>query len=114
MAETKRKGLIAELAVMAEATKRGYPLYLPLGEDTRSDLVVERRGVLERVQVKYEFSNGQYVRVRCLCSNNWVTTKYKPTEIEWIATYDAASGLCYFVPSSLLAPEGSNLLHLRL
>ena len=54
MAETKRKRRIAELAVMAEAIARGYRVSIPFGEDSPYDLVVERNGRLERVQVLVE------------------------------------------------------------
>ena len=41
-----------QLAVMAALYEAGYGLYLPFGENTRCDLIVERDGQLWRVQVK--------------------------------------------------------------
>jgi hypothetical protein len=114
MAETKRKGMVAELAIMAEAAKRGYRILVPFGEDCPYDIVVERNGKLERVQCKYTESDGKVVQVRCQCTNNWVTTRYKPTDIEWIATYDHTTGISYFVPSSMLTPTGRTAISLRL
>ena len=65
MAETKRKGQVAELAVMALAIARGYRVSIPFCEDTPYDLVVERHGKLERVQCKYTESDGRVVVVKC-------------------------------------------------
>ena len=114
MAETKRKGQIAELAVMAEAVARGYRVSIPYGEDAPYDLVVERNGQLERVQCKYVESDGRVIIVRCLCTNNWVDTRYTPATVDWIATYDHVSKRCFFVPSSMLGDDGRNRIHLRL
>lgn len=49
---TKDRGTIGELIVAAEAVKRGYTVCLPYGENQRYDLVLDRTGNLERVQVK--------------------------------------------------------------
>jgi hypothetical protein len=40
------------LAVMAALYEAGYDLYTPFGENTRTDLVIERGGELLRVQIK--------------------------------------------------------------
>lgn len=113
MAETKRKGQVAELAVMAAAVDRGYRVAIPYGEDAPYDLVVERHGRLERVQCKYTVSDGRVIQVRCRSTNNWLTTRYTQVDVEWIATYDVTTGRCYFVPATLLG-EGRSVLHLRL
>jgi hypothetical protein len=41
-----------QLAVMAALYEVGYGLYVPFGENTRCDLIVERDGLLARVRVK--------------------------------------------------------------
>jgi hypothetical protein len=40
------------LAVMAALYQAGYALYTPFGENTRADLIIERKGELLRVQIK--------------------------------------------------------------
>jgi hypothetical protein len=37
---------------MAALYESGYGLYVPFGENTRCDLVIEREGALDRVQIK--------------------------------------------------------------
>jgi hypothetical protein len=48
----KATGDRTQLAVMAALREGGYGLYVPFGENTRCDLVIERQSRLDRVQVK--------------------------------------------------------------
>jgi hypothetical protein len=117
MAATKWKGQIAEVAVISEAVKRGYRVSLPMSEDCPYDLVIERIGRddhLARVQCKYTESTGAFVLVRCRTSNQSCEIRYTADDVDWIATYDATTQDCYFVPSSMLGPFGRTALHLRL
>ena len=113
MAETKRKGQIAELAVMAEAIARGYRVSIPFGEDSPYDLVVERHGRLERVQCKYGVSDGRVLVVKCECTNNWVRTRYTAQDVDWLAAYDHTSRRCFYIPSVVLGDNGRSSVHLR-
>jgi hypothetical protein len=113
MAESKRKGNLAEVEVIRHALRQGYRVAIPLGEDAPYDLVVDRSGSLERVQCKYVKSDGRSVTVRCRSTNGWATHKYTADEIDWIATFDATTDRCYFVPASMLY-EGRAALTLRL
>ena len=99
---------------MALAIERGYRVSLPFGEDCPYDLVVERNGVLERVQCKYSESDGRVVKVNCRCTNNWVDTRYTARTVDWIAAYDHTTKRCFFVPSRLLGAHGRTEMHLRL
>jgi hypothetical protein len=77
-------------------------------------LVVDRNGVLERVQVKHTRSDGEVVIVRCRSqslTNGKVraTKRYTPETIDWLAVYDATSGCCFYVPASELAGGRSEL-----
>lgn len=114
MAMKKAQGSIGEMAVMAEAVKRGYKVAIPLGEDWRFDLIVLRHGKLERVQCKYTKSDGQKIIVRCRSLNNWNEIRYKATDIDWLAVYDETTNKCYFVPSAMLGPLGRAQMNLRL
>ena len=113
MGESKRKGGIAEAAVLKVAIERGYLVAIPFGEDAPYDLIVDRGGRLERVQCKYVESDGRCIVVRCRSTNGWATKKYTATDVDWIATFDATTGECYFVPAALL-DSGRAVLHLRL
>ena len=65
VAERKRKGDLAELKVAADLLERGHAIAFPYGEDSNYDLIVDRDGCLERVQVKYVHGNPNVVEARC-------------------------------------------------
>ena len=118
MAPLKQKGDMAELAVAFDLRRRGHRVAFPYGEDFDYDLIVDRGGALERVQVKHTRSDGSVVVVRCrsvsVTNGEVVETKlYASTTIEWLAVYDVTTQRCYYVPSWLLG-EGRHYLHLRL
>ena len=113
MAESKRLGTLGEIAVMREALQRGDRVSVPISQDAPYDLVVERQGGLERVQVTYVRSDGRVIHVRCRSTNGWATHKYRSHEVDWIATYDESTERVYFVHSSECA-TGRAVLHLRL
>ena len=114
MAPLKQLGDTAELAVALDLRRRGYRVAFPFGEDCDYDLVVDRNGRLERVQVKHTRSDGEVVIVRCRSqslTNGKVraTKRYTAETIEWLAVYDATSGRCFYVPASELATGRAEL-----
>jgi hypothetical protein len=117
MAPLKQKGDLAELMVAADLRRRGYKISIPFGEDCDYDLVVERHGRLERVQVKHAASDGSIVLVRCrsysLTKGKVRATKhYTAAIVDWIAVWESRSGIVYYVPSSVF--DGFSDLTLRL
>ncbi len=112
MAITKSKGDLGQAMVMADVLKRGYKAALPIGEDWPYDLIVLRKGCLEKVQCKYSEAKNGCIQVHCRSANNWKTKKYSEKEIDWIACYDKTTDRCYYIPSSLLG-KGRSFLSLR-
>lgn len=97
MAALKQKGDIAELAVALDLRRRGHRVAFPYGEDCDYDLIVDRDGRLERVQVKHTRSDGHVVLVRCRSvsvTNGKVMAvkRYTAEMVEWLAVYDATTG----------------------
>jgi PD-(D/E)XK nuclease superfamily protein len=118
MATTKTKGDLAELMVAADLRKKGYKVAIPFGEDWDYDLVIERDGQLERVQVKHVRSDGAVVEVPCrshsLTNGKVKRTKfYSALTIDWLAVYDAATEQCFYVPAHELG-NGRTSLSLRI
>jgi hypothetical protein len=113
----KQKGDLAELMVASDLLQRGYKIAIPYGEDWDYDLIFERDGTLERVQVKHATSDGRRILVRCT-SHSLTNGKIKRTKhytsatIDWIAVYDATTARCYYLPASELA-DGRRELTLR-
>ena len=114
----KSKGDLAELMVAADLLRRGYKIVLPYGEDWDYDLIVDRHGQLERVQVKYTTSDGEVINVPCQ-SNSLTKGKvraikrYTAETVDWMAVYDRPSDRCYYVPATELA-RGRWSISLRL
>lgn len=118
MATLKQKGDLAELMVAADLRRRGYPIAIPFGEDSDYDLVVDRDGKLERVQVKYSTSDGEVIRVRCRSHSLThgrvrATKRYTAATIDWLAIYDPVSDRIFYIPAADLG-DGRVMLHLRL
>src|SRR4051794_40773017 len=118
MADLKRKGDLAELMVAADLARQGYRLAFPYGEDCPYDLVIERGGVFERVQVKHTTARAGVLEIRCRSQSLTggrvrQVTRYTTAHIDWLAAFDPASGRCYYVPASELG-DGRDTLTLRL
>jgi Holliday junction resolvase-like predicted endonuclease len=118
VAPLKQKGDLAELMVAADLRGRGFKLAFPYGEDWDYDLIIEREGRLERVQVKYAKSDGAAIIVRArshsLTNGKVRAVKHYTAEtIDWLAVYDVTSQRCYYVPASELG-DGMSALTLRL
>jgi PD-(D/E)XK endonuclease len=104
--------------VAADLTARGHKVAFPYGEDCDYDLIVDRAGRLERVQVKYAASDGCFLEVSCrshsLTNGKVRATKhYTADTVDWIAAYDASSGRCFYVPAAELG-AGRSTITLRL
>ena len=118
MAPLKQKGDLAELMVAADLRGRGFKLAFPYGEDWDYDLIIEREGRLERVQVKYAKSDGAAILVRAYSlslTNGKVRAVKRCTAetIDWLAVSDVSSARCYYVPARELG-DGMTTLTLRL
>ena len=116
--KTSLLGDIGRAKVIAEAMMRGMMVSVPFSEDCRYDLIVDRNGSLERVQVKTTTSDGETVVVKCRSTSSWSsktrsTHRYTSEDIEWLVTYDITTDACYFVPATELG-GGRTQLRLRL
>lgn len=106
------------MMVACDLRRRGYRLAIPYGEDCDYDLVIDRAGKLERVQVKYTESDGEVVTVKC-CSHSLTngrvraTKRYTSETIDWLAVYDERTARCYYIPAAELG-HGRRELLLRL
>ena len=114
---TKQKGELAELMVACDLRRRGCKLAIPYGEESDYDLVIERDGKLERVQIKHAESDGAVISVKC-CSHSLTngrvreTKRYTARTIDWLAVYDRTTDRCYYIPARELG-DGRRELRLR-
>lgn len=104
----KQKGDLAELKVACDLRRRGYEIAIPFGEESRYDLIVDRLGRLERVQVKHtDRGNRAVIEVPCYSQtivNGKVrsVTPYTDESIDWLAVYDAPTDRCFYIPAKEL------------
>jgi hypothetical protein len=118
VASLKEKGDLAELMVAADLRRRGFKLAFPYGEDWDYDLIIERDGCLERVQVKHAKSDGATIVVNArslsLTNGKVRSVKHYTAEIiDWLAVYDPTSDCCYYIPAAELK-DGVWSVNLRL
>lgn len=111
---TKDKGDLAETASMTELIRRGYSVSVPFGDNDPYDLVIEKEGEADLVQVKRGWlKNGKVV---FNCYKN--TTKdgeyhqqaYKDSEIDKFAVWCEERNELYLVP---VDEAPSTQMHLR-
>ena len=115
---TKQRGDVAELKVACDLRRRGCTVAIPFGEDCDYDLVIDRSGRLERVQVKHTESDGAVISVQCRShslTNGRIrrTKNYTAATIDWLAVYDRTTDRCYYIPAHELG-DGRSELRLRL
>ncbi|MBI2444358.1 MAG: hypothetical protein HYV42_03925 [Candidatus Magasanikbacteria bacterium] len=108
---TKLKGDIGELVVAVKLLQDGWHVAFPYGENLKYDLVVEKQGIMKRVQVKSVFPKNGVLHVNCRSSNNWSVIHYQPEDFEILATVDLESKEVYFIPSKQIS---KTLIDLRL
>lgn len=110
------KGNIAEAAIAFEAARLGIPVFKPLYEHGRCDLILEIGRRLLRVQCKSAPRKNEIVVVRCVTNrrgpDGFIRAKYSADEIDALAVYCPENGECYLLPAEMVA--GRSGFHLRL
>lgn len=118
MISTIRKGNLGVAKILADLTEKGFSLSVPLDEGAKYDLIADDSETLIRIQCKYTESDGEVVVVRP-CSRTHVgfkatkRVKYTKSNVDYVAVYDATTGVCFYIHASELG-EGKAELRLRL
>ncbi len=99
---TKTKGDLGQVMVMGDLLSRGYKVALPLGEDWRYDLVVDRKNRLLKIQCKYTEAAKGVIKVRCETHDGRNYYKYTKKDLDFIAVYDKITQKCYYIKNSYL------------
>lgn len=106
---------------MFEAAKRGYNVLVPCGDYSQYDLVVERNGKFERVQVKSVTPKDGKLCVHTKSmtfdkeqstNNRSKQVKYSAGDFDWLAAYDLENDEVYFIPANLVVNRTSFALRL--
>ena len=118
MMNSNVKGAIAEQAIVLAATQLRVPVWRPVSEHGRADLVLEIGGQLSRVQVKWGrlSSSGEVVIVSLRSSRctprGYVFRTYTEDEVDLFAVYCGDLDRCFLLPAAGFA--GNAVIHLRL
>jgi hypothetical protein len=100
--DPNQKGNIAETAIALHAVWAGIPVFRPLHEHGRYDLVMEIDGRLWRVQCKWAARVGDVIPVRFTTNrrgpNGFVRRRYTEEEIDAVAAYCPDLDESYFLP----------------
>lgn len=97
MRETQRKGDVAVSQAIATFTKAGYDVSVPLTESAAYDLIVERDGLVKRIQVKYSTSGEVDLRRVHSNSTGYVVKKPKKGAYDWLYVFKAPSEKEYLI-----------------
>jgi hypothetical protein len=103
VAHPKDVGDRSTLAIMSALQESGYALYLPFGENTRCDLLVERDTELIRIQCKTgRLRNGAIRFAVCSCyghhRNPETARRTYQGQIDFFAVYCPEMGSVYLIP----------------
>jgi prevent-host-death family protein len=118
MLTTNQKGAIAEQAIMLAAVRLDLPVYRPVHEHGRMDLVLEAAGRLWGVQCNWASLSEDRthvvagLRTSRRGPSGHVHRTYTASEIDLFALYCGELDRCFLLPISLF--EGVGLVHLRL
>ncbi len=95
---TKLKGDIGQLIAAKEFLRRGWHVAFPYGENMKYDLIIEKEGIMKRVQVKACFPKKGSLRINFRSSNNWSVVQYTKSDFDLVAAVDLESERVYFIP----------------
>jgi hypothetical protein len=112
---TNQKGIVAETAIIHEATKLGIIVSRPL-DDARYDLILDLPSGLMRVQCKWARQIGEVIIVRSYsnrrAAEGFRRRVYTSDEVDAVAAYCPDLGTSYLLPTPLFS--GTAQIHLRL
>ena len=95
---TKDVGNISQACVVAALLKAGYNVCIPVGDNCRYDLVIEKDGVFKRVQCKTgAYSNG-VIRFPVRSTSGGGERQSYKGQIEAFGVYCFSTDKCYLVP----------------
>jgi antitoxin (DNA-binding transcriptional repressor) of toxin-antitoxin stability system len=103
------KGAVAEQAIVLAATKLRVPVWKPVAEQGRVDLVLEIAKRLVRVQCKWGRLSPQRDVVIAKIGGSWlspsgyVSSTYSEEEVDLFGIYCGELDRCFLLPASLLA-----------
>ena len=103
MSKTTQIGKIGESLVLAKLTELGYQVFLPFGDGSLIDLIVDINGNLKRIQVKTSSVKEDETCVKFSLSSTVNGVKYSYNE----GDFDYYALVCLGINKILLVPLNS-------
>lgn len=106
----KQKGNIGEAKCLAKMVELGVPVCLPFGDNERYDMIIERNGNLEKIQIKYssQQENKGSIIFKTSSSTNHTTNKHYSTyenDIDAFLLYNALTDEVYYLPMEVVGSK---------
>jgi hypothetical protein len=110
MEHPKAVGERSQLTIMIALDRVGYPVHVPLGENTRYDVVIDEGSRLARVQCKTGRLRGGAIRFKACSSyahhpNPKVLKRDYVDEIDYFAVYCPETDGVYLIPIDDVQPR---------
>ncbi len=106
---TKDQGSLGVLVVMQQAVQKGYIVCVPYGDNQRYDLLFDRNGQYQRVQVKYITPKDGRIKLKLFTvmhdknrttERKYRRVKYTAKDIDFFAIVNANTHEVYMIPLS--------------
>lgn len=117
---TKKKGDIAETAILKKLVQKEYRVSIPWGENAPYDLIVDIQGILGRVQCRTGRINDDEKSIEFNLSTTCYSSfekksvrKGKSEEIDFYGIYTPKDDCCYLIPKGKITNNQSGYLRLK-
>ncbi len=102
--QTHIKGLIGELEFSLYLVQKGWNVFMPLDPNSRIDMIIEKEGKFQRIQVKYCTPHKGCLKVD-LEHRIRKTKHFSKEEIDSIGVFDSQNRKFYLVPFTKILPR---------
>src|SRR5690606_5609485 len=97
MLSTHFKGQVGEFEFITQLLRQGITVLTPINPNSSYDLVIEKEGQFQRIQVKYCTPREGVLVVR-LDRPMRNTKHYQDRNVDFIGIYDSENDKCYLIP----------------
>ena len=102
---SKSYGDIAELAVAAKLAKLGYIVSRPLSDNAPYDLIIDKNGTLQKVQVKARRTRRGRVYIEMYSSMTNYVRMYGKEDFDILAVYHIETGDIAFISRNVITTK---------
>jgi hypothetical protein len=112
MYSTHKKGILGELEFALHLIKNGYTVLQPMNPNSSYDLVIEKDGNFQRIQVKYLTPRHGLLRVE-LERPKRSTASYRDRDVDAFGIYNPTQQKYYLIPMAIIASKTEFWLRLN-